>query len=158
MTAAPSGTFRTGDGLLNIAANKQEQFVKLCELIGRPDLATDPRFAERETRKRNRYALNPLIEAALAGASAAEWEIRLNRAGVPAGRVLSIPDTLREPQIVERGMMTCFESVEGLDRPLTVVRGGFLIDAEAPAPARPPPRLGEHQAEIIGPAAAEAAR
>jgi len=158
MTAAPSGTFRTGDGLLNIAANKQEQFVKLCELIGRPDLATDPRFAERETRKRNRYALNPLIEAALAGASAAEWEIRLNRAGVPAGRVLSIPDTLREPQIVERGMMTCFDSVEGLDRPLTVVRGGFLIDAEAPAPARPPPRLGEHQAEIIGPAAAEAAR
>ena len=54
MTAAPSGTFRTGDGLLNIAANKQEQFVTLCGLIGRPELATDPRFAERETRKRNR--------------------------------------------------------------------------------------------------------
>ncbi|MFX5734537.1 CoA transferase, partial [Acinetobacter baumannii] len=38
MTASPSGTFRTGDGLLNIAANKQEQFVALCRLIGRPDL------------------------------------------------------------------------------------------------------------------------
>jgi len=47
MTAAPSGAFRTGDGLLNIAANKQEQFVALCGLIGRSELASDPRFAER---------------------------------------------------------------------------------------------------------------
>ncbi|TIN14819.1 MAG: CoA transferase, partial [Mesorhizobium sp.] len=45
MTAAPSGTFRTGDGLLNIAANKQEQFVTLCRLVGLPELASDPRFA-----------------------------------------------------------------------------------------------------------------
>ena len=62
MTAAPSGAFRTGDGLLNIAANKQEQFVTLCRLIGLPELASDPRFAERETRKHNRAALKALIE------------------------------------------------------------------------------------------------
>lgn len=74
MTAAPSGAFRTGAGLLNIAANKQEQFVTLCELIGRPELASEPRFAERETRKRNRAALKLLIEEALAGAPAAAWE------------------------------------------------------------------------------------
>src|SRR6185436_20759376 len=83
MTAAPSGAFETGDGLLNIAANKQEQFVLLCGLIGRPELATDPRFHERETRKRNRAELKTLIEEALAAASAAEWEERFNRAGVP---------------------------------------------------------------------------
>ena len=69
MTAAPSGTFRTGDGLLNIAANKQEQFVTLCRLVGLPELASDPRFAERETRKRNRIALKALIEDALASGS-----------------------------------------------------------------------------------------
>ncbi|TIU55899.1 MAG: CoA transferase, partial [Mesorhizobium sp.] len=68
MTAAPSGAFRTGEGLLNIAANKQEQFVTLCQLIGRPELASDPRFAERETRKQNRAALKVLIEDALADA------------------------------------------------------------------------------------------
>ena len=45
MTAAPSGTFETGDGLLNIAANKQQQFVALTKLIGRPELASDERFA-----------------------------------------------------------------------------------------------------------------
>ena len=149
-TAAPSGTFRTGDGPLNIAANKGEQFMALCRVIGRPELAGDPRFAERETRKRNRDALRDLIEEVLAGGSAAEWEARLNRAGVPAGRVLTVPQALAEPQVESRAMTTRFDEVPGLDRPLTVVRGGFLVDGEAPRPGRPPPRLGEHGAEILG--------
>jgi crotonobetainyl-CoA:carnitine CoA-transferase CaiB-like acyl-CoA transferase len=149
MTAAPSGTFRTGDGLLNIAANKQEQFVTLCQLIGRPELASDPRFAERETRKRNRTALKALIEGALASSSAAIWEERLNRAGVPAGRVLTIPQVLAEQQVIGRDMTTRFEGMTGLDRPLTVVRGGFMVDGAAPLPALPPPALGEHMDEVF---------
>ncbi|TIN80223.1 MAG: CoA transferase, partial [Mesorhizobium sp.] len=144
MTAAPSGAFRTGEGLLNIAANKQEQFVILCGLIGRPDLASDPRFAERETRKGNRAALKPLIEDALAGAPAAVWEEKLNRAGVPAGRVLTIPQVLQERQVIERRMTTRFQEIPGMDNPLTVVRGGFMVDGAAPVPAGPPPRLGAH--------------
>src|SRR5215218_3945252 len=62
MTASPSGTFRTGAGLLNIAANQQQQFEALCALIGRPELVTDLRFATREDRKRHRYELNTEIE------------------------------------------------------------------------------------------------
>ncbi|PBC08060.1 CoA transferase [Mesorhizobium sp. WSM3859] len=149
MTAAPSGAFRTGEGLLNIAANKQEQFVTLCGLIGRPELASDTRFAERETRKQNRAALKVLIEDALGSASAAAWEEKLNRAGVPAGRVLTIPQVLEEPQVTERGMATSFEGVSGMDRPLTVVRGGFMVDGVAPTPTAPPPRLGEHMDEVF---------
>ena len=57
-TAAPSGAFRTKEGLLNIAANEDAQYEKLCDVIGRPELKTDPRFAERETRRRNRLAIN----------------------------------------------------------------------------------------------------
>lgn len=150
MTAAPSGTFRTGEGLLNIAANKQEQFETLARLIGRPDLAVDPRFAEREARKANRAALTVEIEAALAAGTAAEWEARLNAAGVPAGRVLTIPQVLDEPQVQGRDLLHRFEDVPGIDRPLTVLRGGFLVDGTAPAPGRPPPRLGEHQDEVLG--------
>jgi crotonobetainyl-CoA:carnitine CoA-transferase CaiB-like acyl-CoA transferase len=149
MTAAPSGAFQTGDGLVNIAANKQEQFVTLCGLIGRPDLADDPRFAERETRKKNRVELKALIETALAGKSAAEWEEELNRAGVPAGRVLTIPQVLDESQVRGRDMSRRFDHVSGVDRPLTVVRGGFLVDGEAPLPAVPPPALGQHTAEVF---------
>ena len=154
MTAAPSGTFRTGDGLLNIAANKQEQFVTLCGLIGRPELAEDPRFAERETRKKNRAALNEAIEDALAVRPADVWEEALNRAGVPAGRVLSIPEVLAEPQVIERGMTKRFDGVlpDGQSpggQALTVVRGGFLVDGQAPLPVSPPPKLGEHSDEIL---------
>jgi CoA:oxalate CoA-transferase len=149
MTAAPSGTFRTGDGLLNIAANKQEQFVALCGLIGRPDLAEDPRFAERETRKRNRAELNPAIEEALAVRPAAVWEEALNAAGVPAGRVLTIPEVLAEPQVAGREMTRRFDGVLPDGKPLTVVRGGFLVDGEAPLPASPPPKLGEHSQAIL---------
>jgi crotonobetainyl-CoA:carnitine CoA-transferase CaiB-like acyl-CoA transferase len=148
MTAAPSGTFKTADGLLNVAANKQEQFETLCRLIGRPDLATDSRFHEREIRKQNRAQLKTLIEGALAHAPASEWEERLNRAGVPAGRVLSIPQVLREPQVLSREMTTTFDAAAD-GRPLTVIRGGFLVDGTAPSPFRPPPRLGEHTDEIL---------
>jgi crotonobetainyl-CoA:carnitine CoA-transferase CaiB-like acyl-CoA transferase len=150
MTAAPSGTFRTGDGLLNIAANKQDQFETLVRLIGRPDLAADPRFAEREARKANRAALTAEIETALAGAPAAVWEGRLNAAGVPAGRVLTIPQVLAEPQVADRALLHRFADVPGTGGALTVLRGGFLVDGAAPAPDRPPPRLGEHQAEVLG--------
>ncbi|MGX5839961.1 CaiB/BaiF CoA transferase family protein [Mesorhizobium sp. ArgA1] len=149
MTAAPSGAFRTGDGLLNIAANKQEQFVTLCRLIGQPELAEDARFAERETRKQNRAVLKGLIETALASASAAVWEEKLNRAGVPAGRVLTIPQVLGERQVVERDMTTRFQDLPGMEQPLTVVRGGFMVDGAAPLPVLPPPVLGEHMDEVF---------
>ena len=85
-TAAPSGTFRTGNGLLNIAANEDRQFEALCRVVGAPDLATDARFAEREARKRHRAELTACLEPLLASRSAADWETILEAAGVPAGR------------------------------------------------------------------------
>jgi crotonobetainyl-CoA:carnitine CoA-transferase CaiB-like acyl-CoA transferase len=150
VTAAPSGAFRTADGLINIAANKQEQYVLLCRLIGRPELIDDPRFAERESRKTNRFVLKALIEETLTGESSAIWEERFNKAGVPAGRVLTVPQVMIEPQVTEREMTIVFDDVPGADRAVRVVRGGFLIDGEAPRPSRPPPRLGEHTGEVLG--------
>src|ERR1700680_4054926 len=73
-TAAPSGTFRTADGLLNIAANESYQYEKLCDLLGRSDLKTDSRFADRDIRKQNREAINREIQAILVTRGAAEWE------------------------------------------------------------------------------------
>jgi crotonobetainyl-CoA:carnitine CoA-transferase CaiB-like acyl-CoA transferase len=142
MTAAPSGTFRTGGGLLNVAANKQEQFAALARAIGREALADDPRFADREDRKRHREALNAEIEAALATASAADWAARLNAAGVPAGEVLSIPEVLEHPQIVERGLVRRFPGAPGVEGEVAVVRAGFRLATGDPAPATPPPALG----------------
>jgi CoA:oxalate CoA-transferase len=149
MTASPSGTFRTGDGLLNISANKQEQFEALADLIGRSDLKTDPRFADREDRKRNRRELTCEIEQALAGRSAAAWSETFNRSGVPAGPVLSVPDVLAHPQVTERRMVRTFSNVAGLDRDISVTRTGFRLASGDPSPARPPPVLGADTRSIL---------
>jgi crotonobetainyl-CoA:carnitine CoA-transferase CaiB-like acyl-CoA transferase len=148
-TAAPSGAFKTGDGLLNIAANKQEQFVALAGLIGRADLVADPRFAMREDRKKNRAALTVEVEAGLAAKSAAEWEAILNQAGVPSGRVLSVPEALALPQVRQRGLVKNMGAREGLDRDIQIMRSGFTIEGAEPDVDLPPPWLGEHTDSIL---------
>jgi crotonobetainyl-CoA:carnitine CoA-transferase CaiB-like acyl-CoA transferase len=150
MTASPSGTFRTGDGLLNIAANKQEQFVTLCRLLGREDLSCDSRFAEREARKTNRKALTVELERALAARGAADWERLLNRNGVPSGRVMSVPDILEHPQVTERELIKRVPDAPGVDRPLSVTRGGFRLASGDPRPESAPPVLGADNASVFG--------
>lgn len=149
MTASPSGTFRTGDGLLNIAANKQEQFEAVCRVVGHPELATDARFAQRQARLNHRAALTAALEAALADKSATEWWGLFNEAGVPAGPVLEVPDTLALPQIRDRGMIGEFADVPGVGRDIRIVRTGFKLNGEAPAVASPPPQLGQHTKDIL---------
>ncbi len=149
VTASPSGTFRTGAGLLNIAANKQEQFETLCEILGLQHLASDPRFAHRESRKASRAELTALLEESLLHRTAAEWEVILNDAGVPAGRVLDLPDVLVHPQIQHRGLTQVFDAIPGLDHAVTVVRAGFKVSGRPAEAASPPPTLGQHTDALL---------
>jgi crotonobetainyl-CoA:carnitine CoA-transferase CaiB-like acyl-CoA transferase len=149
MTASPSGTFRTGEGLLNIAANQQQQFEALCGLIGRKELVGDTRFAGREDRKQHRAELNAEIEKALASRSAEEWAALMNNAGVPAGEVLDVPSVLEHPQIVERALLQSFDNVPGVDKNISVVRSGFRLRSGDPHPASPPPALGADTASLL---------
>jgi formyl-CoA transferase len=147
-TAAPSGTFPTARGLLNIAANKQEQFETLCRLVGRPELAEDRRFAAREGRKANRAALNAELSAALAAKDAAAWEADLNAAGVPAGRVFSPDETVADPQLGHRGLLRTL-AVPALGRDITVIGPAAHFSATPGAVDRPPPTLGEHTDAVL---------
>jgi crotonobetainyl-CoA:carnitine CoA-transferase CaiB-like acyl-CoA transferase len=149
-TASPSGTFATGDGLLNIAANKQEHFIAACGLIGRPELTQDPRFTERETRRTNRAALKAEFEQGLQAKSAAEWDTLFNAAGIPAGRVLSVPEVFTLPQIAVRDVVRTVPAPPGVERKVAVTRPGFRLSGGDPGPSGPPPTLGEHSAAILG--------
>jgi crotonobetainyl-CoA:carnitine CoA-transferase CaiB-like acyl-CoA transferase len=157
LTAAPSGTFRTARGLLNIAANKQEQFETLVRLLGLGHLAADPRFAEPAARKANRAALSALLQPALLERSAAEWEPLLAGAGVPAGRVLTVPQALRHPQVQSRRLLKTFDDVPGVERPVTLALAGFKMAGGDPDAATPPPALGQHTEEILRQAGYDAA-
>jgi CoA:oxalate CoA-transferase len=149
MSAAPSGAFRTGRGLLNIAANQQQQFETLCRLVGREELIADPRFAARDDRKLNRYELKGELEQALAGRSAGEWADALNAAGVPAGEILSVPEILEHPQVSGRGLIKRFAEASGVGREVAVVRAGFRLAHGDPAPQSPPPALGADTEAIL---------
>ncbi|MGY3464379.1 crotonobetainyl-CoA:carnitine CoA-transferase CaiB-like acyl-CoA transferase [Bradyrhizobium sp. LM6.11] len=140
-TAAPSGTFRTATGPLNISANEQKQYQALCNLIGRPDLKTDPRFAEREMRKTNRAALNTELNQALSCKPAEEWEAQMNLAGVPAGCVLTVSQVLQQPQLLERGFVETLAPEQDGAQPLRIMRPGFRLDEEFSVPS-PPATLG----------------
>jgi CoA:oxalate CoA-transferase len=149
VTASPSGTFRTGDGLLNIAANKQQQFEALCRVVGRADLTDDPRFRERQGRLAHRAELKAALEEAMSARPADEWWRLLNQAGVPAGPVYSVAQALEHPQIAERGMVGTFANAPGVDRDIRIVRTGIKIDGEAPRVDTPPPTLGQHSEDIL---------
>jgi crotonobetainyl-CoA:carnitine CoA-transferase CaiB-like acyl-CoA transferase len=148
-TAAPSGAFTTADGLINIAANKQEQFEALATAVGCVEWLGDPRFADREARKRNRAELNRALERALQAKPATEWEAILNRIGIPAGRVLSVPEALASTQVAERGVLATIDDVPGVDRAITVTRTGFKLTGGDPDVTLPPPRLGEHTHAVL---------
>ena len=150
VTSAPSGLFRTADAPLNIAANKQEQWEILCRHLGCEELLSQPDYATRADRNRNRLALRAELERTLQTRPAREWAAELNRLGVPAGEVMQIPDILEHPQIAERGMLAHFDDVPGADRPATVVRTGFKLDGRAPAVDAPPPVLGQDNRAVYG--------
>ncbi|MDE1917015.1 MAG: CoA transferase [Sphingomonadales bacterium] len=150
MTAAPSGVFTAADGPLNIAANKQEQFEALARELGRDDLITDPRFAAREDRKIHRAELNAQINAALVTRPAAVWEEQLNRAGVPSGRVMTIPEVLSSEQVHLRRLVQNIPFDEAGLGAIEVVRAGFRFADSEPSARSAPPLLGEHNEAIYG--------
>lgn len=149
VTASPSGTFRTASGLLNIAANKQEQFEALCRVIGCEEAITDPRFSERQGRLHHRAELTAVIESALGARAAADWWPMLTAVGIPAGPVVSVVDALAQPQIRDRGMLASFDDVPGVGRPVAVIRTGIKLNREAPSVETPPPVLGQHTVELL---------
>lgn len=148
-TAAPSGAFPTATGLLNIAANKQEQFEILCNEIGRIDLITDDRFKNSEMRKINREIINEEVSKGLSAKSALEWEEILSAKGVPAARVLSVPEMVELDQLAYRKFFTELPFPNDPNKKLKVSGNGIWIDGQPLSAESPPPTLGQHNQEIL---------
>jgi crotonobetainyl-CoA:carnitine CoA-transferase CaiB-like acyl-CoA transferase len=146
-TAAPSGTFRTKDGYINIAANKQEQWEAVADVLGVPELKTDPRFQERDARKKNRAALTPLLETKLRGRETAHWVDALNAKDVPSGAILTLQEALHQAQVVHRNTFGG-AAVEGIGTiPLFNLTAKF---SRADGSVRTaPPTLGQHTGDIL---------
>lgn len=147
-TAAPSGTFATKDGCVNIAANQQVQWENLAKALGVPELIEDPRFKERDTRKANRKLLTPLLEEKLRQQPTSHWVDVLNKVDVPTGAVIGLEEALTQEQIRHRETLQSLE-VEGIGTiPFFSLSAKF---SKTPGCLEnPPPRLSQHTAEILG--------
>ncbi|MYA89302.1 MAG: CoA transferase [Boseongicola sp. SB0662_bin_57] len=149
-TSAPSGTFSTATDPINVAANSDDQWVRLTDHLGLAGLRTRTEYATRENRKGNRDGLRAELEAVLATRPARDWVEELNRIGVPTGAVLTVPEVLRSEQIAGRGFLSGFENAPGVGRDIELARTGVKLDREAAAVDSPPPELGQHNREIWG--------
>jgi len=146
-TAAPSGTFKTQDGYVNIAANQQKQWEDLVDALGQPELKTDPRFQERDTRKANRKALTPLLEAKLSTMPTTHWVDVLNEKGIPTGDILGLEQALLQEQAKHRNVIETIKDKDIGEIKLFNMTAKF---SRTPAGIEtPPPRLSAHTHEIL---------
>lgn len=145
---APYGAFHAGDGDLNIAAATQDMWLALCDVIGRPDLKDDARFADNAGRMRHRKVLRENIEVSLASRTRSDWTERLVAAGIPAGPINDIADAFAEPQVAHSQLVETVEhpTVGELQQ---VVSPVGLESLRGRCVRRPPPRFGEHTQEIL---------
>lgn len=146
-TAAPSGMFKTKDGYINIAANQQEQWENLADELGLPELKTDTRFQERDTRKANRCLLTPLLEAKLTQKTTAHWVDVLNARGIPSGDVLSLEAALTSGQAQHRQVLADVNQ-PGIG-PIKIFNMTAKFSKTPGCINNPPPMLSEHTAEIL---------
>ena len=147
VTRKPTGNlFKTRDGWIVLAVMTDPQFQRLMKTLGRADALADPRFADWPTRIQNNKALHEIVEAALGKETSATWVERFAQADVPAGRVLTIPETARLDHFQHR---TVLQGVETEHGPVRVVGSGFRLEHGGGSVDRPPARLGQHTDEVL---------
>jgi CoA:oxalate CoA-transferase len=148
MTAAPSGAFRTQDGLINIAANQDRQWVALTNACGLDHLLHDPRFADREARKQHRHALTELIEEVFRSYPTVHWVNVLSDAGVPVGPVLGVHDALDLDQVQARQFISTLHQDYPAEE-IRLVTNGFLINNTRLTPIDRVETLGESTHDVL---------
>lgn len=146
-TNAPMGCFPTADGHLNVAATSNKNFKLFCALIGREDMATDPRFASIASRRQNKQAMNAIIAETLQTRTTGEWFERLVAAGLPCGPVYNVKQAFADPQVealrIRRSVT--HPRLGGLD----LVAQPCEITGFDRAIRTATPDLGEHNREIL---------
>jgi len=143
----PQRTFACKDGQIILVVGNDSQFAALCKVLGRSDLAQDPRFATNGQRVSHQTELDPVLDAILAQQDRAHWLTRLADAGVPAGPINSVPEVFAEEQVRHREMLRYLPHPVAGQVPQIVSPLRF---SNAPCNSMiAPPTLGQHTDEIL---------
>jgi crotonobetainyl-CoA:carnitine CoA-transferase CaiB-like acyl-CoA transferase len=146
-TIAPYGTFAVSDGFINVAVASDAQFLRFCEAIRAPELATDPRFTSNALRQGARAQLVAAIDAHLREGTRSEWLARFEQFGIPAGPILDIEEAFASPLATQREMRQKIEHPKAGE--INQVGAPWKIDGQSSPIRKPPPLLGQHTAEVV---------
>ena len=149
VASSQSYAFKCSDGkLLALHLSSPQKFWEsLVDVIGRPELKTDERFATRDGRVRHYTILEKELAAAFICKDRPYWTTKLDRADVPFAPVQTVPEVLDDPQI--KHLETFYQQEHPTEGPLTLVHRPILIDGSRNIQSRPPPTHGEHTSEIL---------
>ncbi len=146
--AVPYNVFPTRDGMLTLAVGNDGQWQRFCRAVGRPEFAADPNYATNANRIARRAEVEALVAGWLQQRTTDEWMERLVPEEVPCGPIYTVDRILAHEQV------QALQIVQALDHPtsgrLRLVGPPIHFSADETAPRLPPPRLGEHTAEVLG--------
>ena len=137
-----------GKDFIILAVGNDGQYAKFCEVAGRPDLASEPRFVKNADRVRHRAELVPMLETVMKTRAKADWLTALEAAKVPCGAINSLDEVFADPQVQARGMVTHWQHPLRADLPL--VSSPIKLEKTPVRTDRPPPMLGQHTDEVLG--------
>jgi len=143
----PYQVFAASDGHFILAVGNDDQFRRLCDLIGTPEMANDERFATNAARVEHRGELIPFLQSVFACADSSDWLKQLEAAGVPCGPINRIDQVFADPQVQARGMQV--EAEHPLGGPVPLVGSPLKMSATPTEEASAPPTLGQHTDAIL---------
>jgi crotonobetainyl-CoA:carnitine CoA-transferase CaiB-like acyl-CoA transferase len=146
-TSSPMGLFEASDGVFNLGASGEGNWVRLCSVLSKPEWLQDPEFTTETLRVKNRGRLNAELAELFTHRSVAEWVTGLTDAGVPAGPVYTVPQVFEDEQVQHLGvtasLMTGFgKEMQYITQPVTLARTPSRVVAPAPG-------WGEHTDEVL---------
>jgi crotonobetainyl-CoA:carnitine CoA-transferase CaiB-like acyl-CoA transferase len=145
---APYGVFEAKDGAFNVCAATNDMWEKLCEIIGREELAAHPDFKDNSQRIRNLSAMRTRLNEAFAADTRQGWTKKFVAAGIPAGPIYNVGQVFEDPHIKAEGFIE--EVLHKVIGPLRLAASPIKRDGGwKPGGSRPPPVLGEHSVEIL---------
>ncbi len=143
----PYQTFEAADRSFSLAVGNDRQFARLCAIIGRTELAADPRFTDNPSRVKHREALIPQLAAAFREGPAQRWIDAALAAGIPAGPINGVGEALADPQVGARSLVQDVTLADGSAAPML---GPVAQLSASPSRIRlAPPTLGQHTAEVL---------
>jgi len=145
----PYQVFKVADGHIIIATGNDSQYVKLCEVLGAPELGKDPAYIDNKSRLGKRTELVGKLSALIEKRQSADLLAKLEAVGVPAGPINNLEQVFDDPHVKHRGMRVDVPSALAKGGSIPGVRTPLMMDGNPTTAERPAPRLGEHTAEIL---------